>query len=176
VKKGAQNELTGIHFDIFGGQIVHKGGAKLDFSGHFVTNCRKGSPNCDAPWLMTKKGHQLFERLKKFFPGSRQYTLPSGADTPSYATGFVPIASVPVQPPIWATGNSRKVSLILLATNSKMGIFGIFSTVEPKFVTFKTGILEGPAIKVTTNVNLKTMTIECCAVDKNESVSHTFWQ
>ena len=31
VKKGAQNEPTGIYFDIFGGQMVHKVGAKIRF-------------------------------------------------------------------------------------------------------------------------------------------------
>ena len=34
------------------GQTVHKGGAKLGFSGNFVSrptcNCGKGPPNCDA--------------------------------------------------------------------------------------------------------------------------------
>jgi len=62
--------------------------------------------------------------------------------------------------------------------------------VERKFVTLKTGVLGGPVIKVITKVklhegnqlalmqpypiNLKAMTIEFCAVDKNESVSVTF--
>jgi len=32
----------------FGGQMVHKGGAKLGFSDNFVSNCGKGAPNCDA--------------------------------------------------------------------------------------------------------------------------------
>ena len=32
----------------FGGLMVHKGGAKLGFSGNFVSNCRTGVPNCDA--------------------------------------------------------------------------------------------------------------------------------
>ena len=50
-EKGAQNELTGIYFDIFGGQMVHKGGAKLGFSGNLVSNCGKGAPNCDAQWF-----------------------------------------------------------------------------------------------------------------------------
>jgi len=48
--KGGQNEPTGIYFDI-GGQMVHKGGAKLGFSGNFVSklNCGKKVPNnCDA--------------------------------------------------------------------------------------------------------------------------------
>ena len=65
------------------------------------------------------------------------------------------------------------MSPILLANNSKTGIFGNFLKAERKFVTFKTGILGGRAIKVTTNVNSKAiiMTIEFCAVDKNESVS-----
>jgi len=31
-----------------GGQMVHKGGTKLGFSGNFVSNCGKGEPNCDA--------------------------------------------------------------------------------------------------------------------------------
>jgi len=79
-------------------------------------------------------------------------------------------------------------------TNSKTGIFEILSKKERKYyVTFKTGILWGPVIKVTTKVklhegnqlgslmqfyavNLKVMSIEFCAVDKNESVSTTFWQ
>ena len=46
------------------------------------------------------------------------------------------------------------MSPILLATNSKTGIFGSFPKEEPKFVTFKTGILRGHAIKVTTKVKL----------------------
>ena len=58
------------------------------------------------------------------------------------------------------------MSPILLATNSKTGIFGIFPKAERKYVTFKTGILGVPAIKVTTKVNLKAMTIEFCAVAK----------
>ena len=68
------------------------------------------------------------------------------------------------------------MSSILLATYSKTGIFEIFPKPERKFVTFKTGILGGPAIKVTTTVNLKAFTIEFCGVDKDESVSPTFWQ
>jgi len=44
------------------------------------------------------------------------------------------------------------VSPILLATNSKTGIFGIFLKDERKFVTFKTGVLGGPVRKVTTKV------------------------
>jgi len=46
------------------------------------------------------------------------------------------------------------VSPILLATNSKTGIFGIFPKEERKCVTFKMGILGGPAIKVTKKVKL----------------------
>jgi len=86
------------------------------------------------------------------------------------------------------------VSSILLATNSKTGFFWIFPKEHRKFVTFKTGILGGPVIKVTTKVklhegnqiyfplmqpypiSLKAKTIEFCAVDKNESLSATFWQ
>jgi len=41
-----------------------------------------------------------------------------------------------------------------IATNSKRGIFGTLLKEEWKFVTFKTGILGGPAIKVTTKVKL----------------------
>jgi len=37
------------------------------------------------------------------------------------------------------------VSPNLLASNSTTGIFGIFPKEERKFVTFKTGILGGPA-------------------------------
>ena len=50
----------------------------------------------------------------------------------------------------------KKVSPILLAANSKTGIFGIFPKEQPNFVTFKTGILRaiGPVIKVTTKVRL----------------------
>ena len=65
MKNGAQNELTGIYFDIglLWGQMVHKGGAKLGFSGNFVSNCGKGGvPNCDAQWLTTKKGRQFLEK------------------------------------------------------------------------------------------------------------------
>ena len=40
-------------------------------------------------------------------------------------------------------------------TNSKTGIFGIFPKEERKFVAFKTGILGGPALKVTTKLGLK---------------------
>jgi len=60
------------------------------------------------------------------------------------------------------------VSPILLATNCKTGIFGIFPKAERKYVTFETGILGVPAIKVTIKVNLglKAMTIEFCAVAK----------
>jgi len=32
----------------FWGQVVHKGGAKLGFSGNFGSNWGKGAPNCDA--------------------------------------------------------------------------------------------------------------------------------
>jgi len=60
--------------------------------------------------------------------------------------------------------------------NSKTGIFGIFPKEARKFVTFKgfkTGILGGPAIKVTAKVglkkpthpvNIKATTIEFCAI------------
>ena len=61
----------------------------------------------------------------------------------------------------------------------------IFPKEERKFVTFKTEFLGGPVIKVTKKVKLQSypmnlkdiiMTIEFCAVDKNESVSATFWE
>jgi len=84
------------------------------------------------------------------------------------------------------------MSHILLATNSKTGIFRTFPTEERKFVTFKTGFLGGPAvIKVTTMVKLhvgnelgfphaalfcKCKGYDFCAVDKNDSVSATFWK
>jgi len=35
--------------------------------------------------MTTKIGHQFYKR-QFFFGGRRQYTLPPGADTPSYAT------------------------------------------------------------------------------------------
>jgi len=28
--------------------MVHKGSATLGFSGNFVSNCGRGTPNCDA--------------------------------------------------------------------------------------------------------------------------------
>jgi len=40
------------------------------------------------------------------------------------------------------------VSPILLATSYKTGFFGIFPKEERKFITYKTGILGGPAIKL----------------------------
>jgi len=46
------------------------------------------------------------------------------------------------------------VSPILLAPNSKTGIFEIFTKEQRKFVTFKSGILGGPVIKVTTKIKL----------------------
>jgi len=46
------------------------------------------------------------------------------------------------------------VSPILLTTNSKTGIFGIFPIQQRNFVSFKTGILNGSVIKVTTKVKL----------------------
>ena len=61
--------------------MVYKRGAKLCFSGNFVSNCGKGAPNCDAQWLTTKKGRQFFERLKKNFRVPSIYLAP-GADTP----------------------------------------------------------------------------------------------
>jgi len=48
VKKGAQNELTGIYFDIFWGSNGPQRGTELGFSGNFVSNCGKGAPDCDA--------------------------------------------------------------------------------------------------------------------------------
>jgi len=89
------------------------------------------------------------------------------------------------------------VSHILLATDSKMGIFGIFPKEEQKFVTFiQNGNSRKPCYKrdnkgksctIQANlvslmqpypVNLKVMTrpIQFCAFDKNESVLPTFSQ
>jgi len=48
----------------------------------------------------------------------------------------------------------KGVTYILLATNSKAEILGIFPKDERKFVTFKTGVLGGPVIKVTTPIKL----------------------
>ena len=47
-EKRAKNELNGIYFDIFWGQMVHKGGSKLGFSGNFVSNYGKWPPTFDA--------------------------------------------------------------------------------------------------------------------------------
>ena len=46
-KKGVQNELTGMYFDIFWVKWFTRG-AKLGFSGNFVSICGKGVPNCDV--------------------------------------------------------------------------------------------------------------------------------
>ena len=48
MKKGEQNELTGIYFDIFLESNGPQKGAKLGFSGNFVSNCGKGASYCDA--------------------------------------------------------------------------------------------------------------------------------